>query len=182
MDDSDPILVAGLVRGDPAAFDRVFARDGDVLWRFLVRLCGRREVAEELLQDAFLALARHARRLRPDTRLRAWLFTVARNRWRSHRRWAWLDGRRLAEVAARVVGVDAVTPYDALTAARAGARFEHALAALPEKNREVAILVIVERLEPAEVAALLGLTPEAVRQRLARARQALATSLDGGSP
>ncbi|MEZ4234578.1 MAG: RNA polymerase sigma factor [Myxococcota bacterium] len=103
MDSADARAVDGLRRGDPAAFDDVFDRHHRRVWAFLVRLTGRTEVADELLQETFVRLARHGRRLRPDTRLRAWLFTVARNLWRSHQRWAWLDGRRLAELASRAL-------------------------------------------------------------------------------
>lgn len=172
-------LVAGLRRGDPAAFDAAFDAYRGRLWGFLLRLSGRVEVAEELLQETFLRLAGHARDLRPDTNLRAWLFTVARNLHRSHRRWAWLDGQRLAELASRAVQATTPTPLEAAAASEAGRAVERALAAMPPANREVALLVLVERMEPAEAAEVLGLKPDAVRQRLARARQAISDALGG---
>ena len=49
------------------------------LFGFLSRLSRRRNVAEELLEETWLRLVTNARRLRPDTRLAPWLFTVARN-------------------------------------------------------------------------------------------------------
>ena len=54
------------------------------------------------------------------------------------------------------------------------ARLEAALGQLPAGAREIVLLAVVERLEPAQVAAVLGLRPEAARQRLARARAMLA--------
>lgn len=178
--ETDADLVVSLRRGDPAAFDLAFARWRGPIWGFLLRLSQRREVAEELLQETFLRLAGHARDLRADTNLRAWLFTVARNLFRSHRRWAWVDGRRLAELAARAVGAETVTPLEAAAASEAGRKVEAALAAMPAGNREVALLVLVERMEPQEAAQVLGLAPEAVRQRLARARRQIADALGGG--
>jgi RNA polymerase sigma factor (sigma-70 family) len=172
-------LVEGLRRGDPAAFDAAFDAWRGPLWGFLLRLSGRAEVAEELLQETFVRLAGHARDLRPDTNLRAWLFTVARNLYRSHRRWAWLDGQRLAELAAHVVHGAPPTPLEAAAASQAGRAVEAALAAMAPANREVALLVLVERMEPAEAAAVLGLKPDAVRQRLARARQSISEALGG---
>lgn len=181
MELTDSELVDGLRRADPAAFDVAFDRYRERIWAFLLRMGGRAELAEELLQETFLRLAAHAARLRPDTNLRAWLFTVARNLFRSHRRWAWVDGQRLAELAARALRTEGgPTPLE-LTAASETARVvERALAALAPANREVALLVLVEHLEPGEVAVMLGLKPEAVRQRLARARQAIAAAIEGG--
>ena len=49
------------------------------LYNFLARLSNRRDIAEDLLEETWLRLVKHARRLRPDTRLGPWLFTVARN-------------------------------------------------------------------------------------------------------
>jgi RNA polymerase sigma factor (sigma-70 family) len=177
MDCPDARAVEGLRRGDPAAFDEVFDRYQPRLWAFLVRLTGRPEVAEELLQETFVRLAAHGRRLRPDTRLRPWLFTVARNLWRSHQRWAWLDGRRLAELASRALRVEP-TPHDAAAASETGRAVERALQQMSPGNREVALLVLVEHLEPAEAAEVLGLSPEAVRQRLLRARQAIEKEIE----
>lgn len=168
----------------PSRFDLAFATHRGPLWGFLLRLCGRAELAEELLQETFVRYAAHAERLGPDANVRAWLFTVARNLYRSHRRWAWVDGQRLAELAARAVGVDpGPTPLELLAASETSRRAERAMAALPDGLREIAALVLVERLEPQEAAAILGLSPEAARQRLARARAAIRQALEpGGTP
>lgn len=183
MEPTDREIVAGLRRAEPAAFDAAFDRYHRRVWAFLVRLSRRTELAEELLQETFLRLAAHGARLRDDTELRAWLFTVARNLWRSHQRWAWLDGQRIAELAARALGRQegAATPLELATASETGRAVERALAELPEKNREVAWLVLVERMEPSEAARVLGIRPDALRQRLARARQVIATHIDRGA-
>src|SRR5262245_46462826 len=72
-------LVAGLRQGDADAFDDVYRAFNTRLFTFLVRLSRRRDVAEDLLEETWLRLVKYARRLRPDTRLGPWLFTVARN-------------------------------------------------------------------------------------------------------
>lgn len=172
--------MAGLRAGDPAAFDAVYAAYRPRVYGFLVRLTGRRELADELHQETWVRLARHAPRLAPDTRLAAWLFTVARNLWRSHQRWAWLDGTRLLELATRPAGATP-TPLELATASESQRRAEAAIAALPAAYREVVLLVVVEHLDPAEAAVVLGLSPEATRQRLSRGRAALAAAL-GGAP
>lgn len=161
--------LAALRRLDPGVVDAVVCDHAPRLTRYLSRLGASREVAEELVQECFVRLVRHAPRLRDDTRISAWLFTVARNLYRSHRRWAWVDGTRLIELAWQPRS-PTPTPGEAAAASELGARMEAALTAMPQPQREVAMLVIVEGLDPAEAAEILGISAEAARQRLARAR------------
>jgi RNA polymerase sigma factor (sigma-70 family) len=171
-------LVARLKRGEASAFDAVYDRYRPRLFGFLVRLCGRRELGEDLLQETWLRLARHARRLDDDTRLGAWLFTVARNLYRSHRRWRLLafDGSWRRGWSPETV--EHTSPFDLASAGELNRRLERALVSLPVAHREVLLLVAVEHLEPSEAAAVLGVRPEAMRQRLSRARAALAQQLE----
>ena len=50
--------------GDRQAFARIYERYRVRIYSFLLRLCGRRDQADDLLQDTFVQLARHAPRLR----------------------------------------------------------------------------------------------------------------------
>jgi RNA polymerase sigma-70 factor (ECF subfamily) len=178
MDDDGP-WVDGLRRGNPRAFDLVFAAYRPRVFGFLLRLSGRPELAEDLLQETFLRLASHAHRLEPDTRLRPWLFTVARNLFVSYQRWAWVDGDRLLELGRRMLGWTPDTPHHTAEASESGRRMEAALQTIPAASREVLLLVVLEGMEPSEAAEILGIKPEAARQRLARARAILAASLGG---
>lgn len=177
MGTEDAELVERLRRREPAAFDAVYARHEPRVFRFLLRLSGRREVALDLFQETWLSVARHAGELAPDTDLLAWLFTIARNRYRSYRRWALLDLTRLAELGREPAPPSPSPEKDA--AARASAlSVSQAFQRLSAAHREVLLLSIVEGLETARVAEVLGLTPEAVRQRLHRARSELAEKLE----
>jgi RNA polymerase sigma factor (sigma-70 family) len=179
VDDVASELITRLRAGDAAAFTAAYERHSGPIFRFLARLCGRRELAEDLFQETFLRLARHARTLRPDTDLRAWLYAVARNLARSHARWAVLDAASVAAVARwwYLPGSSGATPHEAAVASAAAARLERALARLPSAGREILLLVAGEGLAVDEAARVLGLTPEAARQRLHRARAALGACL-----
>src|ERR1700722_1447823 len=63
----------------PRGFDLAYAAYGARVHAFLLRLSGRSDVADDLLQHTFLRLAERGPELRADSDLRAWLFTVARN-------------------------------------------------------------------------------------------------------
>ena len=174
--------VAGLRRGEPAAFDAVFAAYRRRVFGYLVRMTRRRDVAEDLLQETFMRLAQHAKRLAADTRLGAWLFTVA------HRlvvSWARAQAVR-AQLAGDLPGHEPAatdpSPLEAVVDSQAQRALERAFAELAPTYREVALLVGIEGLQPAEVAEILGIKGDAVRQRLARARTQLAAALGEHAP
>jgi RNA polymerase sigma-70 factor (ECF subfamily) len=180
VDDSERELVEGLRRGEAAAFDRVYALYRGRIYNFLYRLAGRRDLAEDLFQETFLKLARSAGGLREDTTLAAWLFTVARNQYRSHRRWAVLDATRmrgLADEPEEAHGAGFAGPAANAEARRALTALERALASLSPTYREVLLLVAVEGMEQEQVAQILGIDYAAVRQRLSRGRALLAERL-----
>lgn len=175
-DEGERAIVLGLKRGERAAFDATYEKYRARIHGFLLRLAGRRHVAEDLFQEVWLKLARHAPRLADDTDLAAWLFTVARNAHVSHRRWAMLDVSRLVALAdeARFDPPGAASPERTVEAARAIDRLERALASLSVSDREILLLVGVEELEQEQAAAILGIRYDAFRQRLSRARARLA--------
>ena len=174
MEDAE--LVVGLRAGRAEAFDAAYALYGDRIHSFLARLAGRRDLADDLHQETFLQLARHAMRLAEDTDLKAWLYTVARNRFRSYWRWALLDRDRIREMGPGGA-IDERTPHDDLAARVTREQLEAALAELPMAQREVLLLVAVEGLGQDQVAEVLGVAHDAVRQRLTRARAHLAERL-----
>lgn len=171
--------VAALKAGDRQAFERVFALYQPGLYRFLKRLCRHDAVALELAQDTWLKLAEEAPWLRDDTVLRAWLFTVARNLFLSHRRWSLLDGSRLDELFSWSRGrSDESTPETKASTAQDAQTLEREFEQLPLKYREALALVAGEGFEPVEAAAVLGIKPEAFRQRLSRAREQLRAMME----
>lgn len=177
-DPTERPLVDALRRGEPSAFDAVYARYRGRIYGFLLRLSRRVDVAEDLFQETFLKLARNAPRLAEDTDLPAWLFTVARNAWVSHRRWSMLDLSRLVAIDDDAMPpASAADPDARADAARAMERLERAMEALPPASREVLLLVGVEGFEQEQVAEMLGIKYDALRQRLARARAQLAERL-----
>lgn len=181
---ADAELVAGLIRREPWAFTAAYERHRVRIFSFLVRLCGRRDLAEDLFQDTFLQLARHAAKLRPDTELGAYLFTVARNRYRSHRRTSLFRRLRLqlftlgggAERLAARSSPD--TPFEHAAQGDLGRQLELALHRLGDAQREALLLVGVEGMDQDRAAQVLGLTPAALRQRLFRARAEVQALLD----
>jgi RNA polymerase sigma-70 factor (ECF subfamily) len=171
-------LVARLKAGDAAAFEAVYEAFRPRLFSFLARLSRRRDVAEDLLEETWLRLVTRASDLTDDTRLGPWLFTVARNLFASWCRHRALDSNRIFDLALSWPGaLPRESPFEATARGETERRLEAALARLPPRDREVLLLVGGEELSPSEAAAVTGLTPEAVRKRLQRARERLALEM-----
>ena len=169
----DRLLVERLRRRDREAFREVYARYAGPTFGFLARLCGAPDRAEDLHQETWLAVAKSAPRLDAESDLAAWIFTIARNQFRSAQ-------RSLARLRARE-GVRGSSPLAAPAVDDPAARdLEKALQALPAAHREILLLVGVEGLALERAAAVLELRPDAARQRLARARAALTERLAAG--
>src|SRR5688572_17024317 len=178
LDAGGASLVARLQAGDAAAFDEVHGALNTRLFSFLLRLSRRRDVAEDLLEETWLRLVTHARRLRPDTRLAPWLFTVARHLHTSYCRSRLLEDSHASSLLGLWPhGRQEPSPFEAVEADQAARRVAAALAALPLPYREALLLVAVEGLRHAEAAGICGITTEAMRRRVSRARALLTRRL-----
>jgi RNA polymerase sigma-70 factor (ECF subfamily) len=176
---SEADLVARLRQGDAAAFDEIYLVYQPRLYGFVLRLLRRRDLADDLTQETWIRLATHAPRLRPETQLGPWLFTVARNLTLSFRRWARLDAGSRQRAHPPTSGP--ASPLDLAAASQTEQRLEIALAALPDKHREALLLVAVEGMSHDAAAAVVHLRPDAFRQRLSRARAMIEAQLTNES-
>jgi RNA polymerase sigma-70 factor (ECF subfamily) len=169
--------VALLRRRDPRGFDAAYAAYAGRIHAFVLRLSRRRDVADDVLQHTFLRLAERGPELRADSDLRAWLFTVARN--------AFLGQWRSSAAREDLHAPDATDALEALSSPPPDVEarlllgdVERALELLRDDDRELLLLVSVAEMEPSQVAALLGVEPPALRQRLVRARSRLLKELE----
>ena len=178
MDRAAELALVERLRGaKPGAFDEIYAAYNLRLFNFLARLSRRPDVAEDLLEETWVRVIEHAGRLRPDTRLAPWLFTVARNLYFSYCRTRALDDGLTASIGLWPLAMPHPSPYEATAANELERRVETALASLPRVYREVLLLVWVEGLTPAEAALVCGIRADALRQRLSRGRALLAEKL-----
>jgi RNA polymerase sigma-70 factor (ECF subfamily) len=175
-------LVERVRGGDPAAFDAIHAAFNPRLYGFLARLAHSRDVAEDLLEETWLRFVTHADQLRADTRLGPWLFTVARNVHVTWCRARAVERRAAATLDIWPSGASPETPFERAAGTELGRRLERALATLSVEAREVLLLVGVEGMTPSEAALVCGISPEAMRQRLKRARAQLAERLTESGP
>lgn len=153
--------MAGITAAD------VFARHHHDIYRYLVRMTGRRDVADDLVQDVFLRAVRALRNGAPVGHERGWIFSIARS--------VLVDRQRERQRQVTMVE-DATEPAKEGTQALA-LSLAQSLAQLPDADREVFLLKEVGGLSYQEIADTCGCTVEAVRSRLHRTRSALRSML-----
>jgi RNA polymerase sigma-70 factor (ECF subfamily) len=177
--DTELELVGRLRHGDGDAFEAVHGALNARLFSFLARLARRRDLAEDLLEETWLRFVDAAPRLREDTRLGPFLFTIARNLHVSYCRSRMLEDSRSMDMAGLwPLGAPPPSPFESTVANETGDRIDRALASLSAASREALLLIAIEGMKPAEAALVCGISPEAMRQRISRARAEVARQLD----
>jgi RNA polymerase sigma-70 factor (ECF subfamily) len=144
-------------------FDDLFQRLYPSLFRYLHRLTGDADVAEDIAQEAFVRLLKQPL---PESEVRPWLFTVAMNLVRDRARRTERRHRLLTTapplVTAGVLPDDAVERNERIEAVRL------ALDQLPDRDRQL-LLMREEGFKYEEIAAVIGVAPASVGTLIARA-------------
>lgn len=184
----DPSLIAAIQAGDGGAFERVVRLHGGALLATARRFLRDDNDAREALQDAFLSAFRTCRGFQGTSHIGTWLHRIVVNaclmRLRSRSRGEevsidqWLprfqeDGHHEAVFTDWSPGADALIERD-----EACAHVRACIDRLPDAYRTVLIMRDMEDMPIAEMAAALEVSPNAVKIRIHRARQALRTLLD----
>jgi RNA polymerase sigma-70 factor (ECF subfamily) len=176
---SDEELLRRSSLGDEFAFTALYRRRQSNVFRFAIHMCGRQEVAEEVVQDVFLSLIREPERFDADKgSVAAYLIGVARNlvrrRLERERSYVELDDDEAAGPAEDADVLGELTREEAIGAVR------RAVLSLPAAYREAVVLCDLEEVSYAEAAAMLGVPVGTVRSRLSRGRGLLVEKLRAG--
>jgi RNA polymerase sigma-70 factor (ECF subfamily) len=174
-DDPDGPLVARVARGDQDAVRAFVALKLPRMLALAQRMLGDRGEAEEIAQEVFVRVWKHAPDWQPgQARFDTWMHRVALNlcydRLRARQDTEpWHDEHDAPDAAA--------TPEQALHAAQRGEQVKAALALLPVRQREAIVLQYYQELSNIDTAALMNVSVDALESLLARARRTLRTRL-----
>ncbi|GBE24051.1 ECF RNA polymerase sigma factor SigW [bacterium BMS3Bbin02] len=163
------------VRGDHDAFERVFDRHADLIFRFARRRTGDVDLAEEIVSQVFLEAWRQRSRVELlGGSLRSWLLGVAANLVKRH--WRRLDRRNRA-IGRFALPVPVLDHADEVAERLDGQRrligLRAKLEKMPRKHVEVLLLWAWEELSYEEIAKVLNIPVGTVRSRLSRTRKRL---------
>lgn len=172
---SDETLLARYREGDGAAFEILYARHRQGLYRFLLGLSGKPELADEVFQDTWLSLIRSTSQPQGRATFRTWLFQIARNRlidhWRKYGVHQPLHDSYDEHLHS--IGDETNDPEQLLNLSRDNQRLASALQTLPADQREVFLLRAHGDLDLAQIASLTETSLETVKSRLRYAQQKL---------
>lgn len=165
---TDEALAARVAEGDELALRELLARYERPLASFLHRQTGGRDV-EDLYQETWLRVVRHAERFDVERRFSTWLFQIAVNLCRD---WQ----RRPPPEASDAAADRGAAGWDAVDASLDAA---HLLAGLPAAQREVVVLRYYQDLSEDEVAAILDIPKGTVKSRMHQAIARMAALVRG---
>ncbi len=173
--------------GSREAFEELFSRHHRAVVRFAWRMTGDSSAAEEAAQEIFLRIARAAPTYRPTAKFTTWMYTVARRATLNYLRDTKEDGEKVPILSegegedgvypVQLPGPDDRNPEQVVWEAQLTERFRTALGELPEGHRAAFVLNRGDGLSYEEVAQVLGVTVQAVKTRIFRAREMLLSRL-----
>jgi RNA polymerase sigma-70 factor (ECF subfamily) len=141
---------------------------GRDVWNYAYFLTGSMDVADDVFQDVFVKVYRNLYSYRGESSVKTWLLTITRNVVKDHWKSAWVKRVLLMAVIPRKETVSS-TEKEVLSRMERGEIWK-AVLDLPDKLREVLVLVAHHQLSIPEIANMLGLSEGTVKSRLHRAR------------
>jgi RNA polymerase sigma-70 factor (ECF subfamily) len=174
---TDELLLEKAGGGDQAAFDQLYERHRNKVFRFAYRLLGTVEAAEDITHDCFLSLLR--RPVGFDSRkgsLQSYLYSAARNLSLKHFRSVGREGT-LDDLVEEPATPAREEPLCVLLDHELSLKVKEAVASLPPLQREALVLFEYEELTLSEIASIVGSDVGAVKARLHRAREGLRSML-----
>jgi RNA polymerase sigma-70 factor (ECF subfamily) len=174
-------LLEGLRAGDSAAYRRFVDSNSANVYNLALKLLGDEQEAEDVLQETFLSAFRAIDRFEGRSKLSTWLYRIAYNASLMHLRKRermtifsldrpYGDEEHEGQSPARHLVDWSAVPDDQLLTAEARREMDRAIAELPESLRSTFALRDIQGLSGAETAEVLGITVQAVKNRLHRAR------------
>lgn len=176
-EETDIALVRRAREGEYAAFEELFDRYRTLVYRFAYQMTGRRDDAEDMVQEAFVRAYQNLHRYRDEAKFTTWLLRIVTNLCTDQAR---MVNRRSALEQQEAAGaLDWMTvgqqddPIRNLEEDRRRLVLRRALAALPAHHRTMIVLRDLEEREYPEIASILGCTVGGAKLRVLRARRAL---------
>lgn len=184
----ESVLVLGLCSGAESAYETLLARFEQPVFNIVSRLMDDPADAADVVQEVFLKVFRNIGSFRRDASLKTWIYRIAVNEARNHRRW--FSRHRRQEV-----GLDAErgevgcyedclpdpgpSPFEYALDHETQALIEEALGQVNPKFRVALVLREIEGLSYEEIAEILDVSLGTVKSRILRGRDALRKHLAG---
>ncbi|MBV70268.1 MAG: RNA polymerase subunit sigma [Myxococcales bacterium] len=174
---SDETLIEQYRDGDVDALETLLKRYERKLFNYILRYVGQRERANDLLQDTFLRVVKHAERYDRRAKFKTWLYTIARNICIDELRKDRVRSGGVSFEQSNSRGGDGLAAkdriagshddgYKAASASELQERLISALERLNDKQREVFVLRHIDQMRFREIADLLGTSENTIKSRM----------------
>lgn len=179
---SDESLMLQYQQGEQVAFEALYRKYKDVLYRYFLKHCSDRQQSEELYQEVWIKLINSAARYKPKAKFKTYLFTIAHN--------TLVDFYRKAKPSQTIEFEDAeltedftsnpatlALPEDEFTLKQKSKQLMDALEALPADQKEAAILHFEQEMTVQEIAEITDVKTETAKSRLRYAKNKLKSAI-----
>ena len=173
----DTALMLRYRDGDVVAFEMLYQRHNNALYRYLVRLCHHRDTAEDIFQDVWGKIIKSRQNYRPTAKFSTFLYRVAHN--------CFIDHIRRNKRHSQIVDVEpdnqpdpGEQPETLAERSLAKRRLDAALRELPEEQRDVFLLHEEAGLNLDQIASVTGANRETAKSRLRYAVRKLRVAID----
>lgn len=173
----DSALMLRYRDGDVAAFEALYRRHNDALYRYLLRHCRHRATAEDIFQEVWGKIIKARESYRPTAKFTTYLYRVAHN--------CFIDYLRRNRRHAQTANVEPDSQPDAgespdmlVERSLARRRLDAALQTLPDEQRDVFLLHEEAGLNLEQIASVTGSNRETVKSRLRYAVKKLRAAID----
>jgi RNA polymerase sigma-70 factor (ECF subfamily) len=178
----DETLIARALEGDRSAFSALIRRYEDTVYRFAFKVCRNRDKAEETLQDTFVNVYRKLDTFDGKSKFSTWLYSIVTNNCLMKRRRTRMQDSLDSLDESPSGGADIPswdeTPVEKLLTQELRGQLDAAILKLPIEYRIVFVLRDIEGKTADETAQILGISVEATKSRLRRARAFLRDRLN----
>jgi RNA polymerase sigma-70 factor (ECF subfamily) len=175
MKEIDTALVRACQHGDIEAFEQIFRVYRNPVFRLAYRFTGNRDDAEDLTQEIFLKVFENIGSFRYESSFATWLYRIAVNTCMNFQR----DKKPAESLGVTDDLGSSVSPEAICERGELQRKIEAEIASLPSPLKIAFLLVVVEGMTYREASEILGLSVDALRMRVSRARQILREKLKG---
>jgi len=173
----ESLVIAQVRSGNTDAFAVVVEHFQAPIQRYLYRFTGDYELAKDLTQDTFIQAYKSIRKTNSELSLKAWLYRIATNNayqyYRRKRLISFIPFSSLKKEIEKSIADYAVDTTETMA-------IQEALFKVPEEQRVCLVLHLIEGFRYREIAETMGISEDAVRMRVARAKEAFRRFYLGG--
>jgi RNA polymerase sigma-70 factor, ECF subfamily len=175
--DSDESLVKLARDGDFDAFEILFERHRNMVYRFAYQMLNKRDDAEDMVQEAFIRAYQNLNRYRDEAKFSTWLLRIVSNlctdQVRTHQRRTNLEKREAVGALDWMTEGTFENPIENLEQDRRRIALRKAIDALPAHHKMMIVMRDIEEREYSDIAAVCNCTMGGAKLRVLRARRAL---------